>query len=116
MVNKLTCALMICLGAASCAVSDRDDSTAETEDEVLAQSTAEPAIRGDELTRYDGGKKTNACERDTDGACIDQFLEHTCNFVCCSNAYRTVLAHCGECNARASSWCGSGVHATWWTW
>jgi hypothetical protein len=124
-MKNLTCVLMICLGVVSCAVSDRDDGTAATEDE-LAASAAEanvPApstastlpVRGDELTTYGEGKQTNSCARDTDGACIDQFLQHTCNFVCCSNAYRTVLAVCGQCNARASSWCGSGVHATWWT-
>lgn len=96
--------LVFCLGA--CAVDVGDDA---------ADGTSEITVRGDELTRLDDGKQTNACPRQPDGACIDQFLEHTCVFVCCSGAQRSVRAVCGECNARASSWCGSGVQHTFWT-
>ena len=120
-MKNLFYVLVICLGIVSCAVSSRDDVTVGTEGESAVTASEpdvaapETMVQSDVLTSFDDGKQTNACQRQPDGACIDHFLTHTCNFICCSGAQRDVQAVCGECNARAASWCGSGVFRTWWS-
>lgn len=122
-MKKIVLAMMACLAVSACAVTSPDDPTVtdpaeQVADEAAPQmSKAEQAIRGDELTPTDGDKTPNACPRLPDGVCVEPApWVHTCNFECCSGEFRQVQAACGECNARASSWCGSGVHHTYWTW